>query len=1281
MPDQGCLPDQVNGSWRMAGPKKVLVSQFSATRPRLWESGSCDESLDRTHSDLVKFSSNDVDYGRVHDRLRTITSEATRTITSRYRNQGTQRILSPDILSPTKELNLADNWIVIESPNSFNAEEEACLRSLSFAEIYARESTIDKAVQNTGDWLLESQNFRDWFQRERLREHRGFFWVQGNPGSGKSTLMKKVYSYIRTCPQDPSSVIAAFFFNARGNKIEKSPTGLFRTLLHNLCQNISALRETVVNAYVAKRKILSPDWRWQLSELKDLLAAAVKPSVLGKRSLILCVDALDECDSTATQSVIRVFEDMARVSLSEGTNFNICLSSRYWPQIRIQHCFVARVELENQGDIVRYIQEHLDPTQVKEELEAIALLKTDVRDKAKGTFLWVVLIIRELVNANLAGATLGELRRIVQRVPWDLGEFYQHQLQSTEGEDRNHMLRLLQLVFYAQRSLDLSELRHALAFGSRAYSSSADCSQSSEYVRSDEQMERRIRQHSKGLVEIAKLPSYEGRSVALSEATVQFIHQSVRDFLAKDKFSLLRDSRQRTHDADGHELFKTVCLNYLKTEDFNDIIVSLKVNNQFYTADEAEALDAKYPLLNYMVKYIFPHAAQAEKLGISQDCFRTSICSNRGYFERWRCLHDAVVKASCAPASHAQGPEARPIHVFAQYGLLTRAIAEKERNIDIVGGSYCSALVAACRGRHQNAVEILLNLGADPKFDARSRSRPLDTFNFEWRASMAPLIVAINMHDLPVLRLLLNSQRSPFTLEERFRLSKSIREVGAHSDHLEALLALLFPEATFPDSAIDDLGEVAAECTPGVLSSLLDKFDKSIVHEEWLWHGVLQSSDRYITSKIKVLLDHGGRIKITEALVDSLNVEGLNPRPNLGFSLLFEYCDVEMTEELMDSVSFFEEASQIVRTIAAKGHRFDPFTTQQLLNALQFGSAETAAFFLERRDGNTSVDEMMCSALENLEHGKEVTRLLLGHLNPDRISEQAILAALRNGPCGYSLIPLLHSRWDSLPYCEAALEVAVRYQHSETVKLVLEGYEDVRVTERILIEAMVNEDRAEPISELLLSHDPDIRVQESTVIRAIYTEYEGPEILHVFCRHGKPLLCTELIVTAAAKAESGPECLEIILQQDRGARISHSMVMKAMRAERGAALISVMHRHDHTINISEEHLIAAASECYDPSTIFAFLQTKGKLGNINPVSEFLNSGPAKRLRVSYRSLPCISTEVIQAAYSNPEEGPRLKLLELFLEWGVITEADYDNRMDLMYTSFHIPPVSQLFPEI
>ena len=188
---------------------------------------------------------------------------------------------------------------MIESPGSLDAEEEACLKSLSFLEIYARESIIEPALQETGNWLLESQDMYDWFQRNRLDEHRGFFWVQGNPGSGKSTLMKKAYSHLTAGPQDPSSIIAAFFFNARGNEIEKSPAGLFRTLLHKLCQRSSALRDLVVKAYVAKSRLLSSGWQWQTSELKEFLATAVTLSVLGQRSLLLFVDALDECDLAA----------------------------------------------------------------------------------------------------------------------------------------------------------------------------------------------------------------------------------------------------------------------------------------------------------------------------------------------------------------------------------------------------------------------------------------------------------------------------------------------------------------------------------------------------------------------------------------------------------------------------------------------------------------------------------------------------------------------------------------------------------------------------------------------------------------------------------------------------------------------------------------------------------------------------------------------------------------------------------------------------------------------
>ena len=1064
--------------------------------------------------------------------------------------------------------------------------------------------------------------------------------------------MKKLYSHVEASPRDPSSVLAAFFFNARGNELEKSPTGLFRTLLHKLCQRISALRDLVVKTYVAKCRIMNTGWQWQLSELKELLASVVTSSVLGKRSLLLFVDALDECDLAATQTVIQFFEDLTSSSLSEGSNFNICLSSRYWPIFRIRNCFVARVELGNQSDINRYIEEHLDLPQVYEDgFEALGLLRNEIRKRAKGTFLWVVLVIRKLFNAIVAGATLGELCSIVQKVPPDLGEFYQHQLQSAKTEERDRMLRLLQSVFYAQRPLSVRELRYALAFGCNAYSSYAEWSQSCEYVRSDEQMEKRVREHSKGLIEVAHLPR-------VRTSVVQFVHQSVIDFLAADGFSFLRDGKERAHSADGHEFFKNACLNYLSIRDLEAIsTVELTVIDRFPYRREKPQPEAAHPFLRYMVEYLFPHAAQAEQHGISQDSFRAHICSDRECFQRWRCLHDTI-------RGDTQGPKARPLHVFAQYGLLKREIAEKEKNIDIAGGAYCSALIAACWGGHQDAVKILLDFGADPKFDAEAHDQ-FDTEGYDSGNPMTPLSTAICTKDLPVLRLLLNNQRCILTLQERFDLSMSISEKKSHSDHLEAVLALLFPEVAFPDSAMQYLRNLGFNTRIGVLPFLLDKFDNSILHEESLWRIVLSCAiDEDIMDITTALLDRGGRVKITSALVKSL--EDVRCAGEV-FSLLLEYCDVEVSDDLLTSLCAFEDSAQVVRTFKARGvvgDSFDLFTSQQLLLALKFGSAETAAFFLQRQAGTSPADEMLKSAMSNHFHAQQVTLLLLGHLNSDCISEQATITALEHNNHGDGLIRLLHDRRNSLPFSEAALEVAVRKQGPDIVKLVLEGLKGVRVTEQMLTAAAANPKYLNlkgKMIEILLDHDPDTRIQESTIVAAIRNRYKGLEILQALCKHEKPPPCTEYMVSCAATVEQGPDALQIILKHERNAKVSRSMVMIAMEAVRGAALISVMLDHDHTIVIDEEHLIAAASNPYDPTTIFAFLQTKGKLGNTNPTSEIINSGPAKRRRVSPRSLPRITRKVIDAAFSDNKDDAKLPLLELFLEWGLITQAELDNR--------------------
>ena len=160
---------------------------------------------------------------------------------------------------------------------------------------------------------------------------------------------------------------------------------------------------------------------------------------------------------------------------------------------------------------------------------------------------------------------------------------------------------------------------------------------------------------------------------------------------------------------------------------------------------------------------------------------------------------------------YLQGPEARPIQVLAQYGLLTRDIAVIEKNINIKGGTFHSTLVAACWWGHQDAVGILLENGADPRFGASHRSGS-ETHGLRWCTKDAPLVCAVYNQDLPVLRHLLNAQRPFPTLQEWLRFSSKIRK---EKPPLEAFLALLFPEATFPDSVIHDLCEALghSECS------------------------------------------------------------------------------------------------------------------------------------------------------------------------------------------------------------------------------------------------------------------------------------------------------------------------------------------------------------------------------------------------------------------------------------------------------------------------------------
>ena len=212
----------------MTGPLKCLVTEASATSCLPETSRSTYVFyMDRSHSDLVKFSSHDTAYDTVIRALSIIFKDVSR----------------PDSVNQVSSARPKSQPISSAIAGLSNEEMKALLESLSFDHINSREMTIKKAHTKTCNWLLKNSEYTEWIDHTKLCNHHGFLWIRGKPGAGKSTLMKfAVLSARKTMKR---SSIISFFFNARGAELEKSVIGMYRSLLLQLLENFPEMQNIV----------------------------------------------------------------------------------------------------------------------------------------------------------------------------------------------------------------------------------------------------------------------------------------------------------------------------------------------------------------------------------------------------------------------------------------------------------------------------------------------------------------------------------------------------------------------------------------------------------------------------------------------------------------------------------------------------------------------------------------------------------------------------------------------------------------------------------------------------------------------------------------------------------------------------------------------------------------------------------------------------------------------------------------------------------------------------
>jgi|ERR1712000_427889 len=121
--------------------------------------------------------------------------------------------------------------------------------------------------------------------------------------------MKFIYLETKKRSRNASTAVASFFFNARGEDLEKSVAGIYRSLLVQLLRAFPDLQSVLDDTDIIPRGQQDCP---NMNALKELLRSAV--TALGQRSFTSFIDALDEYDEQEVRDMVEFFEDLAETT-------------------------------------------------------------------------------------------------------------------------------------------------------------------------------------------------------------------------------------------------------------------------------------------------------------------------------------------------------------------------------------------------------------------------------------------------------------------------------------------------------------------------------------------------------------------------------------------------------------------------------------------------------------------------------------------------------------------------------------------------------------------------------------------------------------------------------------------------------------------------------------------------------------------------------------------------------------------------------------------------------
>ena len=378
-------------------------------------------------------------------------------------------------------------------------------------------------MPGTCEWFSAKDSYLKWSAFGP--ETPSILWVTGKPAVGKSILAGYVVGQLQKSNADCS-----YFFFKYGDRSKSKLSTCLRTLAFQMACLDTQVLEMLLEIQKDDIKFDKDDERaiW-----RTLFLCGIFQMKLPEHYWV--IDALDECTNFAS-----LFDSML-AKLDQSIPLRILVTSRETPNLN--HRFLSlgthRIQQERisvadtQPDIKRLIEAKAKSVTLKDDGDRATLAEKILR-KSEGSFLWTVLVLRELSNSY--GEE--EMNKALDNMPQDMEPLYQRTLElMTQATGGKKLAKaILTWTTCATRPLNTDEIEGALTFDVKD---------------KFPKLEQSIQALCGHFVIVDKF------------GKVQMVHGTAREFLLNDDLQ----SEFAVNKTEAHTRIARACLTYLTGEE------------------------------------------------------------------------------------------------------------------------------------------------------------------------------------------------------------------------------------------------------------------------------------------------------------------------------------------------------------------------------------------------------------------------------------------------------------------------------------------------------------------------------------------------------------------------------------------------------------------------------------------------------------------------------------------------------------------------------------------